>query len=351
MSELTFYVERFATWAFAAGLILAVFMLLAVVAERSVVAWLRSRYRRIERRYAPVVSRALAGDDWAIAELTRSPKRHQITIARIFVLPLYDDPDPLRVGRTREILMAMSLPAIADRLLKSRSSWQRTLALRAIGILQARTFTPAVVAALDDPAPEVRAVALDALADLKDPATLPAVIVRLSDETQHRGRRLAALASWGSECEPMLLDLASIDARNRINYARALGVCGTARSRTLLSEWTADADAEVRIAAFDALAQIGLDDATASLALRALESSNVRERAGAAQALHGWTEGGDVAASLAQHLDDDWPVAFRAAQSLKTMSDAGAAALQASASRPGLAGELARQALWELGAR
>ena len=351
MLDLNFYVERFATWAFGAGVILALFLLLAVVAERSVVASLRNRHRRIERRYASIVRRALAGDDSAIAELTRSPKRHHIAIARILVLPLYDDPDPNRIARTREILRAMSLPEIGGRLLKSRSSWKRALALRVIGVLQERTFTPAVVAALDDPALEVRAVALDALADLKDPATLPAILVRLSDETQHRGRRLAALASWGSECEPMLLDLASIDSRNRFNYARALGVCGTARSRALLSQWTKDVDVEVRIAAFDALARIGLDTGAASLAVRGLESEDTRERAAAAHALHGWTETGDAAASLARHLDDDWGVAFRAAQSLKSMKESGAAALQAATSRPGLAGELARQALWELGAR
>ena len=351
MSNLAFYVERFATWAFGAGLIFALFMLLAVVAERSVVAWLRNRYRRIERRYASIVKRALGGDDVAVVELTKSPRHHQITIARILVQPLYENPEPARVARTREILVAMRISTLTDRLLKSRSWWQRALAVRAIGILQERTYTPAVVAALDDPAPEVRAVALDALSDLKDPATLPAVIVRLSDQTQHPGRRLAALASWGSECEPMLVDLASVDARNRINYARALAVCGTARSRPLLVEWTADADLEVRIAAFDALARIGLDGAAAALALRALESKDVRERAAAAQALHGWAEAGDSAAALAEHLSDAWPVAFRAAQSLKTMRGGGVAALQASASRPGLAGELARQTLWELAAR
>ena len=84
---------------------------------------------------------------------------------------------------------------------------------------------------------------------------------------------------------------------------------------------------------------------------RRREIQESEERAAAADALHGWTETGDAAALLARHLDDDWAVAFRAAQSLKTMKDAGVAALHASTSRPGLAGTLARQALWELGAR
>jgi len=71
----------------------------------------------------------------------------------------------------------------------------------------------------------------------------------------------------------------------------------------------------------------------------------------AAFALHDWAGPGDIAVQLAQHLDDRWPVAVQAAHSLKTMRDGGMAALQAAASRPDLAGELARQALWEMTAR
>jgi hypothetical protein len=66
----------------------------------------------------------------------------------------------------------------------------------------------------------------------------------------------------------------------------------------------------------------------------------------AAAALRGSTEG-DASERLAQHLDDVWGVAVRAARSLQSMGEAGRTALRASAERGDAVGELARQMLWE----
>lgn len=66
----------------------------------------------------------------------------------------------------------------------------------------------------------------------------------------------------------------------------------------------------------------------------------------AAYALQGWTGDGNAAARLARHLEDAWPVAIRAARSLRTMGPGGLSELQAHATRPDLAGILARQMLW-----
>jgi hypothetical protein len=82
-----------------------------------------------------------------------------------------------------------------------------------------------------------------------------------------------------------------------------------------------------------------------------LNSGHVRVRAMAAYALHGWTGSGDAVWHLAQHLDDNWPVAVQAAQSLQSLDRMGLMALQASASRRDLAGMLAQQTLWELQAQ
>ena len=70
----------------------------------------------------------------------------------------------------------------------------------------------------------------------------------------------------------------------------------------------------------------------------------------AAYALHGWDGPGDAPSHLAQHLGDAWLVAVQAAQSLRAMDPDGLSQLRASASRPDLAGALARQMLWEVGA-
>lgn len=329
------------------GAFCALSMLLVVFLERCVVACNRIVRDRIERRYESVVKRAVEGDDAAVDELVNSPSRYRIVLAYLLILPLIHDRDRRRIARTRDIVRAMALIPLADRLLESYWWWRRALAVRALGLLQLRTHTGVIVAALDDPHAEVRAAALDAIADLRDPAALPALVVRLHDESLQQGRHAAAIAAFGSECEPFLLALAGIDPVNRLNYARALALCGTRQSRPLLCRWTQDARPEIRAAAFEALARTGLDDRAASLALRALESGDVKVRAMAAHALNGWSGGEEAVIRLTRHLDDSWPVAVKAAQSLRTMQDAGIVALQVSALRPDLAGRLAQQVLWE----
>jgi HEAT repeat protein len=141
--------------------------------------------------------------------------------------------------------------------------------------------------------------------------------------------------------------LSYVDTEHRLNYAQALGICGTARSRPTLGEWTRDSRREVSAAAFEALSHVGLDASAASLAVGALESDDVAIRATAAAALRGWTADAEAARHLVQHLDDAWPVAVSAARSLQSMPESGMAALRARAERPDLAGTLARQMLWE----
>ena len=221
------------------------------------------------------------------------------------------------------------------------------LALRALGLTQVRGRTAAIINALDDPHPDVRAAALDALTDLKDPASLQAIVVRLHDASLHRGRRAAALEAFGRECEPFLLDLAAVDPTHRVNYARALALCGTTQSRPTLSVWAADANPHVRAAAFEALAHVGLDADAARLAIDALNRDEPAVRVMAARALGGWTGAGDAVPSLIRRLDDAWVVAVRAAESLRSIRPAGLAALTVCASRADLAGLLARQMLWE----
>jgi HEAT repeat protein len=327
-------------------------MAAGVIVGRSVFAYNLIRRQRIERRYQPIAQRALAGDEEALHELVASPSRYRIDIAYLLILPLIGERDTDRITRTRAIIDAMSLIPIAERMLHSRRWSQRALALRALGLLQVKTHSPAIVAALDDGNAEVRAAALDAIADLRDTDSLPAIVLRLHDASLHPGRRAAVIAAFGSQCEPLLLEVAETDVANRLNYAQALAICGTDRSRPALCWWTQDPRPKVRAAAFEALAHVGLDQRAAFLAIDALETGDVAVRAMAAHALHDWSgPGEEVASCLARHLDDSWPVAVKAARSLRTLGDIGSVALQAAASRSDLAGMLARQTLWGMAAR
>lgn len=354
MTDLTLTFERVSVWMISAAAILAVAMTCAVIIERIGLAWDGARRRRVEKRYGPLARRALGGDTGALGALAASPSRHRLIIASLLIDPLIADRDPDRIAATRGLVRAMSPQTpgaerwpIADRWLASHWWWRRAVALRALGLLQATNRTARVVAALDDPNADVRNAALDALADMQDPAALPAIVVRFDDETLQRGRRTAAMEAFGSRCEALLLELSRVDPENRVSYARALASCGTGASRPILCEWAGDTRAEVRAAAFEALAHVGLDEAAASLALHGLESGDAAVRAMAAGALHGWTGVGDAAAHLARHLDDTWTIAVRAARSLLSMGDAGRVELEACAMRSDMAGVLARQMLWE----
>ena len=330
-----------------AAVVAALTMAAAVVVERAAFGLQQARRGRLRRRYRPLVQHALEGDETARRELLASPAPHRLTLAWLLIEPLIEDRDPDRIARTRAIVEAMSLFHLADRYLRSWMWWRRSLALRALGLLQARDHTPQLVAALDDSHPDVRAAALDALTDQRNPAALQAVVVRLHDTSLHRGRRGAVLKAFGSDCEAFLLEWSEVDPENRLNYIHALAICGTARSRPFLCGWTRDARVEVRATAFEALAYVGLDDEAARLAMEGLESDDARVRAMAAYALGGWRDSRDAAARLGRHLDDTWVVAVRAARTLQSMGDAGVVELQAHASRPDLGGLLARQMLWQ----
>jgi len=329
------------------SVVLAATALCTVILERVGTALRSMRRHRIEQRYLPFVDRALGGDDAACDVLIASPSRHRLIIWTLLVTPLIQDRSEARVARTRTIANAMALLPVANRFLRSRLWWRRALALRALGLLQMKECVAGLVAGLDDPNADVRAAALDALADLRDPSALPAIVVRQHDASLHAGHRLSALVAFGAQAEPFLLEVGEVDPVNRLNYARALIFCGTERSRAMLCRWTADTRAEVRVAAFEALAHVGLDEPAARLALEALEGRDAAVRAMAAHALRGWTGPGDAASHLARHLGDSWPVAVRAARSLRAMGSVGLLELRTHSARSDMAGLLARQMLWE----
>jgi HEAT repeat protein len=325
---------------------LAVLLGLTVAIERAAFGWWTARRKRLERTYGPVLAKALAGDDEAGRRLAAAPRRHRLMLAELLIFPVLDRRDWTELARLRETFRAMNLQPLVDRDLNSWRWWRRAMALRAAGFLQLHQHTARLVAALDDGHPEIRAAALDGLADSADPAALAAVVVRLHDETLHRGRRAAALAAFGSASEPMLLDLAAIDPANRLGYARALAITGTAAARPALSSWITDARAAVRAGALEALRHTGLDAASTRAALAALEDPDTRVRAAATRALG---EGADpaIAARVAAHLTDTWPVCADAARALRRMGAEGRLLLEQASARNDLAGTLARQMLWE----
>jgi hypothetical protein len=329
------------------GFTLATAMASAVVVERAVYALQHFRVRRLKLRYARCIRRALDGDQAAIREIAMCPARHRLTVAEFLITPLIDDRDPVRIARTLDIVRAMSLIPTAEGFLRSRLWWRRAIAVRALGLLQVKKQSAAIVSALDDVNPLVRAAALDALTDLQDPASLTAIVVRLQDASLHRGRRAAAISAFGQQCEPFLLELAGVDPDHRLNYARALALCGSKMARPALCQWTHDPRPNVRAAAFEALAHTGLDIHAANLAIEGLECREPSVRAMAARSLRGWSGSVNATPHLARHLDDEWIVAIQAARALESIGESGLVELRRRSSRSDLAGILSQQMLWE----
>lgn len=347
MSELVRTSERWILWLVEISVICSTVMLLTVLLHRAALWFHDALYRRASRKYQPVLQRALGGDSAAMEQLAASPERYRLAIARMIIRPLVDDRDASRVAAARTVMRALSVERMANRLLNHWRWWHRTVALRALGMLQDTRWTPQLVGALDDSNAEVRNAAVDGLADMQDPAAMPALVVRLHDTSLHRGRRLAALAAFGPGAEERLIELARVHPDHRANYAFALQLCATSACRPLLCSWLDDPRHEVRAAAIGALGHAGLDEHCAGLIALALDDGDVHVRAAAAAALRQWSGSGQIAGALARHLDDEWIVAVEAGNALRSVGTY-RVELERRAAESGTAGQLARQMIWEL---
>jgi HEAT repeat protein len=198
MIDLLAGAERFGFWMAWTGIILVVCMANAVIVGRLMSAFMEARLQHIEAMYQPFVARALRGDAAASKTLAASPWSHRVPIGWLLISPLIDDRDPDRIAATRDIAASLSLVTIAEQYMQSRWWWRRALALRALGLMQQRSHTDDILNGLDDPNSDVRGAALDALADLQDPATLPVIVTRLHDSSLHRGRRAALVSAFGA---------------------------------------------------------------------------------------------------------------------------------------------------------
>ena len=141
MNQFLIEFERLSPLMVWAGVVAAFTMAAAVVVERAAFGVHRALSLRITERYSPQIQRALGGDETARRELLASPARHRLALARMLIEPLIEDRNPERIARTRTIVQAMSVIDLADRYLRSRLWWRRALALRALGLVQARDHT------------------------------------------------------------------------------------------------------------------------------------------------------------------------------------------------------------------
>jgi HEAT repeat protein len=233
--------------------------------------------------------------------------------------------------------------------LTNRRWWVRADAARSLGLLKEPSSVDLLVATLDDDHEEVRAAGVEGLTHILDPRTVPVLVSKLPDQSRHqRVRLIEALHRFGSVAVAPVLAYEREHPEDRAMLAQLLGVIADPAAIEPLARWMDDERSPVRAAAMQALGLVGVDQRTYYHALRALSSDSDPEvRAMAAWAL-GRSGRKEAAPYLAKRLQDEWIVAAHSATALRALGAAGIAVLRGVADDKGVAGDLARQILFEV---
>jgi HEAT repeat protein len=305
------------------------------------------RRQTLLARYRPIVEaviQAMPAEEAMRAFRAIRPTHNRI-VAELLLSPLRTARGDL-VTYARRAAVSAGLVAqwLGD--LRDTRWWRRADGIRALGFIEESSAIVAILAALDDSHREVRAAAVESSGRLRDPRAIPALLAHLADgKCYQRARMVDALRHLGPAVTPAVAAFGRSQPEHARLAAEILGLIGTASAIDPLVEWCGDTRGEVRAAALGALGSIGLDDRSHYFALRALGDADPQARAMAARAL-GRGRRQDSIGYLAGRLDDEWLPAAQAAGALRQLGGAGLAALQARATEPGQAGDLARQMLW-----
>ena len=215
--------------------------------------------------------------------------------------------------------------------------WRTLLALVILAILVSMVSAPGVWAApqantplsagqapdypaLDDPSPDIRAAAVQAIRKAKDGDALPALVAHIEDPDERVGLYIAqALAELAPpDVVPLLLvPLLRFDASGRWRAAYVLGERREPRAVSVLARALRDDEVLVSSTAAGALAKIGTPAAIAAL-IGSLTSKRPSE---VLAAMNGLLALGDAAVpALAQALEAaDGHVELRASQVLEAI--------------------------------
>jgi HEAT repeat protein len=231
---------------------------------------------------------------------------------------LLDAPAPV-AGRAAEALKKLGSRAEASLVaaLREGDSARRRVLLPLASAYS--SAVPDVLRCLEDPEPEVRAAACDALARIGDATAVPGLFALLANPNPRLVHAaLSAIQSLGSvDTEALTLEAArSADAPVRRAAFRIIAYFGYASALDLLVEAIAGGDDRLRDGALHALSS--LDEPRALEALLATaRHADGRARAAAMRALGQCAPAPDVVASLRRGLSDaDAWVRYYACQSL-----------------------------------
>jgi|CZKU01.1.fsa_nt_gi HEAT repeat protein len=227
------------------------------------------------------------------------------------------DPETARAAAASLASLERSAEPELLRALRTSGSERRLLLLPIVG--RRSSATTDVIACLDDPNPNVRALACEALGRIGDASAVPVLFERLGDADARvsQGAVAAIQAMGGTEVERRAVELARTGgARARRPALRILAYFGSVTSLPLFLEGMADPDDRVRDVAANGLAAVDHPRALAAL-LEASHHGSSRTRATAVRALGQSDATEPVRARLLETLQDpDAWVRYYAVQAL-----------------------------------
>jgi HEAT repeat protein len=222
---------------------------------------------------------------WALGELQDASAARE-------VVPMLRDPDSAMRATAAEALGEMKSARTGAALvgaLTDRAASVREAAVRALDDLREHSAIPALEGmVLNDPDPDIRRAAANALGDFSASRSLEPLARALADrdpEVQREAAEAIGDLDDVSKAPPALVRAsASTDLELRRRATRTLGKIGDPATVTALAERITDDDKDVRLSAVEGLGEMKVPSAIPSLT-RALGDRDPEVRRAAAEAL------------------------------------------------------------------
>ncbi|MEE9224666.1 MAG: HEAT repeat domain-containing protein [Bacteroidota bacterium] len=257
-----------------------------------------------------------------------SPRKRHYRLVKLILLEF--SRQLLGEARARLILLFHELGYVAKEIekLKSRHWWMRAEAARNLALMEARVAMRPLLQATEDPHPDVRAEAIQALFDLFQEDALPPLLPILKDLSQWMVIRLSGnILRLQSKAVPhMLSGLATQERSVQLLLIDLLGEIKDLQAYEQVEAFTLPQDPEVRASALVALGKMG--DARGERHLvKALTDSDPIVRLGAVTGLKHLASPSSAAALRKALHDDVYEVRYSAGLALSVCAEPGRQAL------------------------
>lgn len=230
--------------------------------------------------------------------------------------------------RAREAFESLGIVDHYLQQLRSQRWWRRADAAERLGLTGSEKATPRLIESMNDPMPEVRIRAAQALANIGTAQSLRPLVMALRDAGRWSAIRVAGmLIDAGDDAVDVLLEeFDRLPVHAKISAIDIFGRIKSLRATNLLRGLLNDPHPDLRARAGYALGMIG-DPTAAPLLAAGLKDKEWAVRAMSAKALGRLREDGSIGALAAALSDPQWWVRANAAEALKTKGPAGQQAL------------------------